>query len=313
LAFVGGAGVNFLPRFADSGINVVVQPEDEIGTHITLNVGRFSSLTQAAVWQKFYARFLQREEMDMSERGLITDPTLASKQHFKYLDLIGMIWICCLMLSTFPASKIFDLGPFQFSVGVLIYPFTYIFADVFTEVYGYRQTRRIVWTGLLMLFFSSIVLRAMVGVTPSRDYTDQQAYEVVFGQSALLTLAVMMCFFCGEITNSYVLAKMKIRMNGKWLWARATLSTLAGQLIDNFIFYLVAFGLTGTFPPATLINLWLSTVAFCTIYEFVMTPLTYKICNFLKRAEGLDVYDRGTNFNPFSLSSDKEKHSKIAA
>jgi uncharacterized PurR-regulated membrane protein YhhQ (DUF165 family) len=97
------------------------------------------------------------------------------------------------------------------------------------------------------------------------------------------------------------MAKMKIKTKGRWLWLRAVVSTIAGQLIDNFIFYFVAFGLNETFPPTTLINLWLSTVAFCTIYEFVMTPVTYKICNFLKHAEGLDVYDRGTNFNPFDI------------
>ena len=237
----------------------------------------------------------------MNVNNLITDPVLAGKRHFKYLDIIGMVWISCLMLSTFTASKIFDLGSFQLSVGVLVYPFTYIFADVFTEVYGYRQTRRIVWTGLVMLFFASLVLRAMVGVPPSRDYPEQQAFATIFGQSSLLTLATMACFFCGEVSNSYVLAKMKIKTGGKWLWLRATLSTIAGQLVDNFIFYLVAFGFNGTFPAATLVNLWLSTVAFCAIYELVMTPLTYKICGFLKQAEGLDVYDRGTNFNPFVL------------
>src|SRR3984957_11533935 len=177
----------------------------------------------------------------MDKSNLITDPILASKQHFKYLDIIGMVWICCLMLSVIPASKIFDMGPCEFTVGVSIYPFTYIFADVFTEVYGYRQTRRIVWTGLWMMVLSSIVLRAMVGVAPSHDYADQKAFETIFGQSTTLTIATVACFFCGEITNSYVLAKMKIGTNGKWFWLRAVLSTLAGQTIDNFIFYFVAF------------------------------------------------------------------------
>jgi len=246
----------------------------------------------------------------MLKGNFITDPILASRQHFKYLDIIDMVWICCLMLSTFTASKIFDLGEFQFTAGVLIYPFTYIFSDVFTEVYGYRQTRRIVWTGLGMLLLSSVVLRGMVAVPPSQSYGDQEAFSTIFGQSTLLTIATMMSFFSGEVTNSYVLAKMKIGSNGKWLWARATASTLAGQSIDNFIFYFVAFGLNGTFPPSTIVSLWLSCVVFCTVYEFLATPLTYKICNSLKRAEGLDVYDRGTNFNPFAVFFLKRRNSE---
>ncbi|MFY9287507.1 MAG: queuosine precursor transporter [Alphaproteobacteria bacterium] len=243
----------------------------------------------------------------MNKAILITDPLLASKQHFKYLDIIGMVWICCLMLSTFTASKIFNVGIFEFSVGVLIYPMTYIFANVFTEVYGYRQTRRIVWTGLVMLFVASLILYAMVNVPPSDHYTDQKAYETIFGQSALLTFAVMVCFFLGEITNSYILAKLKIKTNGKWLWLRAVLSTALGQLVDNFFFYGIAFGLTGTLSATTLVNLWLSTVVFCTAYEFLATPATYAICGYLKRVEGLDVYDRGTNFNPFALFAKKEQ------
>lgn len=233
--------------------------------------------------------------------NLITDPREALERPAKYLGFLGMAWICCLVLSAIVAAKIFDIGPFSFSVAVLIYPFTYIFSDIFTEVYGYRQSRRIVWTGLALMVFVSIAEWAFVQVPPGRDYTDNEAFRTIFSSAPLITAASIAAFWSGEMTNALILAKMKIWTRGRHLWLRTTTSTLGGELMDGLVFYFTAFGLTHTYPTATILNMCLSTAAFCSLYEFAATPITYKIVNFLKRAEGLDVYDHGTDFNPFRV------------
>lgn len=232
---------------------------------------------------------------------LITDPEEALAVNSRYLGILGMAWVSALMLSIVVAAKTFDVGPASFSVAVLIYPVTYIFSDVFTEVYGYRQTRRIVWTGLALMMFASLVLYLCVRVPPGRDYPDNEAFKSIFASSPLIAGSAILAFWCGEMVNSFIMAKMKIVMQGKRLWMRTTSSTLAGQLTDNFVYFFMVFAITGMWPLATTLNLWVSTALFCTAYEFLATPMTYRIIHFLKRAEGMDVYDRGTNFSPFTL------------
>lgn len=230
------------------------------------------------------------------------DPERALQMHTRYLGLIGMAWASFLIVSILVAAKIFTIGELEFSVAVLSYPFTYIFADIFTEVYGYRQTRRIVWTGLGIVLLVSLLLAGMVAIPPAQSYAGQDAFETIFSAAPLLTLACIAAFFFGEITNSFVLAKMKIATRGRHLWARTTSSTVAGQLIDNLTFFGLAYAMTDIYDSAPFINVALATAAFCAVYEFLMTPVTYRIVAALKRAEGMDVYDRGTNFNPFRIS-----------
>jgi uncharacterized integral membrane protein (TIGR00697 family) len=232
----------------------------------------------------------------------ITDPKLIKDVHHKYLDILGMVWITVLVTTLLTAAKTFDLGPFSFSVGVIFYPVTYIFADIFTEVYGYKKTRRIVWTGLVCLLIGSVMSYLYSIVPSSPSYTDNAAFNTIFHNSPVFALVSVATFFIGEFSNSYVLAKMKIVTKGKHLWLRLLASTALGQTLDNGLAYLGAFLFAGYFSWHQLPNLIFSTVAFCTAWEFLATPVTYKIASFLKKAEGLDIYDRGTNFNPFSFS-----------
>ncbi len=243
--------------------------------------------------------------------NLITDPRQAENTSHKYLDIMGMVWITFLVVATLTAAKTFDIGPFSFSVAVLCYPITYIFADIFTEVYGYKKTRRIVWAGFFCLIVATAIPYFYTHVPASPSFTDEAAFKTIFQASPALALAVVLCFFAGEFSNSYVMAKMKILQNGKFLGFRLIGSTLAGQTADNIIFYSVAWALGGFYTLNALPNLIFSTVLFCTIWEFLALPLTYRIIVFLKRAENLDVYDRGTDFNPFAFSKGFKPETKI--
>lgn len=233
----------------------------------------------------------------------VQDPQIAFQMHTRYLGLIGMAWASFLIVSILVAGKLFTFHGFEFSVAILSYPFTYLFSDVFTEVYGYRHTRRIVWTGLAIMMAVSVLIYAMVRIPPSPSYPDQDAFAKIFGAAPFMSISCIIAFFCGEMTNSFVLAKMKIVTKGKHLWARTTSSTAAGQLVDNTTFFTLAYFTTHVYDGVPFWNVALTAAASCALYEFMMTPLTYKIVNFLKRAESMDVYDRGTNFNPFKINS----------
>lgn len=214
---------------------------------------------------------------------------------------MGMVWITFLIVATLTAGKTFDIGPFSFSVAVLCYPITYIFADIFTEVYGYKKTRRIVWTGFFCLIAATAIPYVYAQVPPSPSYPDEAAFKTIFQSSPVLGLAVVLCFFAGEFTNSYVLAKMKIFQHGRFMSLRLIASTLAGQTADNVVFYSVAWALGGFYVLQQLPNLIFSTVVFCTAWECLAAPITCRVIQTLKQAEGLDIYDHGTNFNPFSF------------
>jgi uncharacterized integral membrane protein (TIGR00697 family) len=232
---------------------------------------------------------------------LITDPAIAASRPSKYLGIFGMIWVTFLIVAMFTAAKTFYLGPANFSVSILAYPFTYIFADIFTEVYGYRVTRRIVWTGLVCLLLASSVAYLYSIIPPSPSYTDDASFKLIFKASPVLAMANILSFFGGELTNSFVLAKMKIRTRGSMLWMRLIGSTLAGQFVDNSIFFLTVFFVAGIFQSSELVSLILTAVVFCTTWEAIISPLTHRVIGFLKKKEGLDTFDHGTNFNPFAL------------
>lgn len=234
-------------------------------------------------------------------KQLITDPVVAANHPTKYLGILGMIWVTFLVVAMFTAAKTIALGPAILSVSILAYPFTYIFADIFTEVYGYRVTRRIVWTGLACLVIASAVAYFYSIVPPSASFTDDESFRFIFKASPVLALANIMSFFGGELTNSFVLAKMKIFTRGSMLWMRLIGSTLAGQFVDNCIFFLTVYFLAGIFQANELFNLIASAVVFCTTWEAVISPVTHRVIKFIKHKEGLDTYDHGTNFNPFAF------------
>lgn len=236
----------------------------------------------------------------MENKQLITDPVLSAQQNHKYLGVLGMIWVTVLVVGTFTSLKTFYIGSLVFSVGAIAYPFVYIFADIFTEVYGYRVTRKIVWTGFACILLSSVITY-IYSIVPNPSFAYNEAYNVIFKAAPIVAIGFTVAFFCGELTNSFVVAKMKLLTKGKLLNLRLVLSTLLGQTVDNTIAFFTAFYFAGWFTAAEIIPLTITTVVFCTTWEIIALPITRKVIKIIKHKEGLDTYDRGTNFNPFHL------------
>jgi len=218
---------------------------------------------------------------------------------YKWYELMVHVYVVVLLVSNLVGQKPTAIGPFIFSGAQLLFPITYIFSDVFTEVYGYAGSRRAIWLG----FFASLLMGAfglfMVWIPPDPKWPAeyQRAFEIVFGTAARGILASLAAFWVGEFVNSYVMARMKVWTGGRLLWARTIGSTVAGQAVDSLI---VSFGLfAGTLPVKTILIMAGSGYLAKVLYEAAMTPVTYLVVNGLKRAEGVDVYDEGTDFSPF--------------
>ena len=194
-------------------------------------------------------------------------------------------------------QKITAIGPFRFSGAMLFFPITYIFGDIFTEVYGYGASRRAIWIG----FFASALLAVMGIVTvllpPAQGWDGQAAFARVFNFVPRLIASSLAAFWCGEFANSYVMAKLKMVTKGRYLWTRTVGSTVAGQAVDTFVVTVLTFG--GSLSLSLIANLILSGYLAKVLYEVAATPLTYWIVNSLKRVEGIDAFDWHTNFNPF--------------
>ncbi len=189
--------------------------------------------------------------------------------------------------------------------GTILFPLSYIFNDVLTEVYGYSRSRKVIWLG----FFSAILMVgvfSLVGVLPSANgWDNQDAYQKILGQTPRIVLASLVAYFFGEFTNSFILAKMKVATKGKWLWTRTITSTIFGELIDSILFILIAF--SGVLPISLIVSLIVFNYVFKTIIEVILTPATYAIVNFLKKKESEDFFDNKTNFNPFIISTSNNK------
>src|SRR5271156_4447487 len=236
-------------------------------------------------------------------RAMATQP---HNRQFKYYDFVMAAYVCVLLCSNLigPAKETTIPLPFggslTFLAGVLFFPISYIFGDILTEVYGYGRDRRVVWAGFAALIFASLMAAMVVHLPPSaRSLPDQPAVEAIFGNTPRIVVASIMAFLCGTFVNSYVLAKMKIWSDGRWLWTRIVGSTVCGELVDSVIFYFVAF--YGRMPQAHLVAIMFTQYALKSGWEIVAAPVTYRIVAFLKRAENEDYYDIGTNFTPFSL------------
>ena len=197
------------------------------------------------------------------------------------------------------AAKVSSVGGFTFGAGVLFFPISYIFNDVLTEVYGYARARKVVWAGFGALIFASIMSAVIVALPAAADWQDQAAYRAVFGQTPRIVAASISAFFVGELSNSYVLAKMKIQTRGRFLWLRTIGSTIVGEGVDSLVFYPAAFW--GVWTNDLLLEVMISNYAIKVGWEALITPLTYKAVNTLKKAEREDYYDHGTNFTPFSI------------
>lgn len=219
---------------------------------------------------------------------------------YKYYDFIMAAFVTVLLCSNLiGAAKVATIHGFTFGAGVLFFPISYIFGDILTEVYGYAKSRRVVWAGFAAMIFASFMSWVVVSLPPASSYPFQESIQNVFGQTWRITAASLIAFFCGEFTNSFVLAKMKIWTKGKFLWTRTVGSTIAGELVDSAIFYPIAF--LGTWPTSLVVTVMISNYFLKSGWEILATPLTYKIVAFLKKKEGEDYYDYNTNFTPFSL------------
>ena len=222
-----------------------------------------------------------------------------SEPKLKYFWIISSIFVAVLLIANTTASKLVSLGSFVVAGGIIIFPISYIFGDVLTEVYGYARSRKVIWTGFLCLMLMSLVYW-IVGLMPYPSFwQNQQAYDAILGFVPRIVLASIIAYFVGEFSNSYVMAKMKIFSRGRHLWMRTIGSTIVGEGIDSVIFGFIAF--YGVIPLEGLFLAILSGYILKVLYEIIATPFTYIIVNFLKRAEGVDVYDNKTNFNPFNV------------
>jgi len=197
------------------------------------------------------------------------------------------------------AAKVCTVWGFTFGAGVLFFPISYIFNDVLTEVYGYARARKVVWAGFGAIIFASFMSWVVVTLPPAADWNDQRAYESVFGQTPRIVFASLTAFFVGEFANSYVLAKMKIKTSGRHLWARTIGSTIVGEGVDSMVFYPVAF--FGVWSNHLVMQVMISNYIVKVLWEAVVTPVTYHVVGFLKKAEQEDYYDVGTDFTPFSI------------
>jgi queuosine precursor transporter len=229
----------------------------------------------------------------------------AANRHFRYYDFVMAAFVAILLLSNIiGASKraTLDLpfiGPWSFGAGVMFFPVSYIIGDVLTEVYGYARARRVIWTGFAALIFMAFMSFIVVSLPPAQGWDGQAAYESVFGNAWRIVAASMIAFWAGEFANSIILAKMKLATQGRYLWTRTIGSTVVGQGVDSLLFYPIAFwGLDG-WPPEQIGQVVLSQFALKVGWEVLLTPVTYGVVGWLKRSEGVDLFDTDTDFSPF--------------
>jgi uncharacterized integral membrane protein (TIGR00697 family) len=231
-------------------------------------------------------------------------------KQYKYLDVITAFFVTTLVVSNIASSaKIVDLGfklfglPAAFDAGTILFPLGYIFGDILTEVYGYKNSRRVIWLGFACLVLSALALwgvKVLPGESMWQGYAGDAAYLAILGgmSSGGIVLASLAGYWSGEFSNSFTLAKMKILTQGKWLWMRTIGSTLVGELVDSLMFVVIAITFK-VFPAELFWTLIVTNYVFKVSIEAIMTPITYAVVTFLKRAEQEDYYDKDTNFNPF--------------
>jgi uncharacterized integral membrane protein (TIGR00697 family) len=234
--------------------------------------------------------------------------TNSPARQYRYYDFVMAAYVCVLLCSNLigPAKEtsiqVPIFGTVTFLAGVLFFPISYIFGDILTEVYGYGRDRRVAWAGFAALAFASVMAAVVVRLPPSAtSFANQAAVEAIFGNTPRIVVASISAFLCGTFVNSYVLAKMKIWTQGRWLWTRIVGSTLCGELVDSLIFYFLAF--YGRMPQPQLIGLMFTQYALKSGWEIIAAPVTYRVVAFLKKAENEDYYDTDTNFTPFSLKA----------
>lgn len=222
------------------------------------------------------------------------------KLTFKHYDLIIVGFVLCLLISNLAATKLVSVGSLILDGGAILFPITYILDDILTEVYGYKYARRAIWAGFGGMLLAIACFTAVRYLPYPSEYASQGAYEAVLGFFPRIVLASLTAYLIGEFMNSFVLAKLKIKTRGKQLWLRLIGSTMVGEFFDTIIFCLVAFG--GILTGGDMVNYIVVGWVFKVGVEVVLLPVTYRVVNALKRAEGIDNYDRKTKFTPFRIS-----------
>ena len=236
------------------------------------------------------------------------DPSVADAAHvsaaavvgrpLRYYDVVMAAFVAVLLLSNIiGAAKLSQVEGYVFGAGILFFPISYVLGDVLTEVYGYARARRVIWVGFGALLFMAFMSWAVVAMPPAPGWDGQAAYESVFGQVPRIVLASITAFWAGEFVNSYVLARMKIWTQGRMLWTRTIGSTVVGQGVDSLIFYPVAF--LGIWSTEQVVTVMVTNWGLKVLWEALLTPVTYVVVGALKRREGIDLFDEGTDFTPF--------------
>ena len=228
-----------------------------------------------------------------------TPPPAKSQISSRFL-VIAVAFVNCLIVYKNTAVKQFNVSGFIMPGAIVIFPITYIIGDVLTEVYGYAKARRVIWMGFLANLFA-VATFALVGVLPAAGFWGaQEAYDTILGATPRILAASLVAYLVGEFANAYVLARLKVATEGRFLWLRTISSTIVGQSLDSAIFIVIAFA--GIIPFGALILTIVVQAVAKTAYEALATPLTYLVVGWLKRAEGIDTYDRGVRFNPFAIT-----------
>ena len=262
------------------------------------------------------------EQLDLAAMAqTIPHPERAdARPHFRFFEYMLAAFVTILLLSNLiGAAKLSTVGGHTFGAGILFFPISYILGDVLTEVYGYAYARRCVWVGFFALIFMAFMSFVVVAMPPSADWgcaasSDpmfasvlgqrgagaicQATYQSVFGSTWRIVAASVVAFWAGEFVNSYVLARMKVWTGGRWLFTRTWGSTIAGQAVDSLIFYPLAFA--GVWTGQSVLTVLVTNWALKVLWEVLLTPLTYLVVGFLKRTEGVDVFDVATDFSPFA-------------
>jgi len=225
---------------------------------------------------------------------------LANARRYKYLDVLTTAFVVILLVSNLIAQKVCQIGPFAVSGAILLFPVTYIFGDIFTEIYGFAASRRAIWLG----FFGTILLYVMgaviIALPAAPGWHNQEAFAIVFGFIPRILAASLVAFWAGEFANSYTMARLKLLTDGRRLWTRTIGSTIVGQAVDTTLVIFLTF--VGVVPLRTLGNMIVTGYILKVAYEVLATPLTYAVINWLKRAEQADAFDRDESFNPFSFA-----------
>ena len=228
-------------------------------------------------------------------------------QRFRFLDALTIAFVVILLVSNLLAQKIIRIHGVSTSGAMILFPITYIFGDIFTEIYGYAASRRAIWAGFFATALLYGVSAIVIALPADPEFKNQAAFVAVFSILPRILIASLIAFWAGEFANSYTMARLKLLTRGRWLWTRTVGSTVVGQAVDTTLVILITFA--GTFSPHKLVQIIVTGYLLKVAYEVLATPITYLIVNWLKRMEGVDTFDTHTNFNPFEhiLSSPTER------